>query len=74
VRTWSQQEALERARTAYRYVARLLPPDADLEAIGKADRRALVAEENRDMDAFLEALRALCITARRAAMDRVKAA
>jgi hypothetical protein len=71
---WNQQEALERARTAYSYVARTLPPDAALEAIGKADRRVLEAEANRNMDVYVEALRALCIEAKRLAMDQGKAA
>jgi hypothetical protein len=74
VSTWSQEKALERARTAYSYVARFLPPDADLEAIGKADRRVLEAEQDRNMDVYVEALRTLCIEAKRAAMDRGKAA
>jgi hypothetical protein len=74
VNAWRPQEALERARTAYSYVSRILPPDADLEAIGEADRRVLEAEEDLDMDAYVEALRVLCIEARRAAMERRGAA
>ena len=42
---WEPEKALELARSAYQYVARVLPPDAALEAIGEADRAVLDAEE-----------------------------
>jgi hypothetical protein len=71
---WNPSEAVELARKSYNYVSHILPPDADLEAIGEADRHVLEAEENRDMDAYVEALRVLCIEARRAAMERRGAA
>jgi hypothetical protein len=42
--TWDIERATEKAEQAYRYVARVLPPDATLEAIGRADRLVLEAE------------------------------
>jgi len=67
---WSAELALSRASRAYAYVARILPPDADLEALGAADRAVLEAEEDRDLDAHTEALRELCRVARREAQRR----
>jgi len=67
VSAWSQEKALERARAAYEYVARILPRDADLEALGAADQAVLEAEERRDLVAHTEALRELCRVARREA-------
>jgi hypothetical protein len=67
VSAWDPAEALDLARKGYTYVARVLPPDADLAAIGAADRAVLEAEERRDMPAYVEALRELCRTARREA-------
>jgi hypothetical protein len=70
---WSPVEALELAIKAYRYVARVLPPDAALEAIGRADRAVLEAEEREDFPAYEEALRELMRTARREARNRAAA-
>jgi len=72
VSAWPPELAWQRAREAYRYVSRVLPLDADLEAIGAADRRVLEAEERHDWPALEDALRELCKTARREAA-RVKA-
>jgi hypothetical protein len=43
--TWDTERAAELARTAYRYAARVYPPDADLEPLGVADRRVLECQE-----------------------------
>ncbi|MDF2703895.1 MAG: hypothetical protein K0S10_2841 [Rubrobacteraceae bacterium] len=63
-------EALELARKAYAYVARVLHPDATLEAVGRADRAVLKAEERQDFAGYEEAMRELCKTARREARRR----
>jgi hypothetical protein len=67
---WDPVEALELAIKAYSYVARVLPPDAALEAIGRADRAVLEAEERQDFPTYEEALRELCRAARREAEGR----
>jgi hypothetical protein len=64
VSAWSPESTLERSRTAYGYLARVLPPDADYAPIGASDRAVLEAEERRDMEGYVEALRALCRAAR----------
>ena len=64
MRAWDTERALELARKAYTYVARVVPPDATLEAIGEADTAVLDAEEGQDLPAYEEALRELCRTAR----------
>ena len=65
--TWNTEEAAGLAREAYRYVARTYPDDADLTALGVADRAVLEAQEAGDWEAFVEALRELMRTARREA-------
>ena len=70
VSAWDPVKASELARAAYRYVARILPPDTTLEAIGRADRAVLEAEERQDFPAYKEALRELCKAARREATRR----
>ena len=67
---WDPQKALELARRAYTYVARALPPDATLEAIGRADRAVLDAEAAQDLPTYEEALRDLCKAARAEARRR----
>ena len=67
---WDPQKALELARRAYAYVARVLPPDATLEAIGRADRAVLDAEAVKDFPAYEEALRDICKAARAEARSR----
>jgi hypothetical protein len=67
---WDPGEALELARKAYSYVARVLPPGAALDAIGCADRAVLEAEERQDFVAYEQALRAVCKAARREARRR----
>jgi len=74
VSAWSPQEALERSREAYAYVARTFPADEDPAALGAADRAALEAEERRAWPAYVEALRALMRAARAQAMERRGAA
>jgi hypothetical protein len=69
-RGWNRVEALELARKAYSYVARVLPPDAALEAIGRADRAVLEAEQRQDFPVYEEALRELCKAAMREARRR----
>jgi hypothetical protein len=69
-RGWNHRKAHELARAAYSYVARVLPPDAALEAIGQADRAVLEAEERQNFPAYEEALRELCRTVRREAERR----
>jgi hypothetical protein len=73
--TWDTEKAAELARKAYRYVARVYPPDAPLKPLGVADRAALEAQERGDWPAYEEALRELCRTARKEAImaERVKA-
>lgn len=68
--TWNQAEALDLARKTYLYAARMLPLPSDYEAIGEADRRVLEAEGDRDMTAYVDALRSLCLAAREKAMGR----
>ncbi len=58
------------ARTAYLFVGRTYPLDADLEPLGKVDRAVLEAQERGDWPAYVEALRELCRTARREAQRR----
>lgn len=70
---WNTEEAARLAREAYRYVARTYPLDADLEPLGVADARVLEAQEAGDWQAYEEALRELCRTARREA-QRARAA
>lgn len=67
---WDAVKALQLAGKAYQYVARVLPPDATLDAIGRADRAVLEAEEREDFPAYEEALRDLMRTARREARKR----
>jgi hypothetical protein len=67
---WDAQEAARLAREAYRYVARVLPPNADLERVGRADRRTLEAERREDFPEYKEALRAMCRAARQEATRR----
>jgi hypothetical protein len=63
--------AAQRAREAYRYVARTYPDGAPLEALGRADWGVLEAQERRDWPAYEEALRELCRPPdRRAAIRR----
>ena len=62
---WDTELAADRARTAYRYVAKVYPKDAPLEPIGVADRAVLEAQEAQDWPAFEEALRELMRTAKR---------
>jgi hypothetical protein len=66
--TWDPAEALDLARESCSYVARVLPFDADLEALGAADRVVLEVEEHKDMEAYEDALRELMRTARAQAM------
>jgi hypothetical protein len=61
---WDAESAYQRARVACEYVARVLPPGAALQAIGRADRAVLEAETRQDWSAYVEALRELCKTAR----------
>jgi hypothetical protein len=70
VGAWDPELAAQRARVAYRYVARTLPKDAPVEAVGRADRAVLEAEERRDWPAYEEALRELCRVARRTAIRK----
>ena len=69
-RGWNHMKAHELARAAYSYVARVLPANANLEAIGRADRAVLEAEGRQDFPAYEEALRELCKAARREAQRR----
>jgi hypothetical protein len=69
-RSWDPEKALELARKAFSYVAKALPPDATLEAIGEADRIVLDVEERHNLAGYEEALRALCRTARTEARRR----
>jgi len=66
---WNTEFAAERARIAYRYVARVYPKDAPLEPIGRADAAVVEAQERRDWPAYEAALRALCRVARDGARD-----
>jgi hypothetical protein len=67
---WNTEEAARLARTAYLFVAKHYPPDADLEPLGRADRAVLEAQERGDWDAYVEALRELCRVAKREAQRR----
>ena len=69
-RAWDAERASDLARRAYSYVARILPPASTLEAIGRADRAVLEAEERQDFPAYKVALRELCKAARREATRR----
>ena len=66
---WDAELAAQRAREAYRYVARTYPDGGPLEALSRADRAVLEAQERRDWPAYEEALRELCRVARRAAIE-----
>jgi hypothetical protein len=74
VRTWDTERASELARKAYRYVAKVYPPDAPLEPIGRADAVVVEAEERGDWPAYVEGLRAMMWTAKREALKRERAA
>jgi hypothetical protein len=67
---WDTQRAEELRREAYRYVARVYPPDAPLEPLGIADMAVLEAQERGDWDAYVEALRQLMRVAKREAIRR----
>ena len=67
---WDTELAAQRARQAYRYVARVYPKDAPLEPLGRADMAVLEAQERRDWPAYEEALRELMRLARREAQRR----
>jgi hypothetical protein len=71
--TWDTERAAQRAREAYRYVARVYPRGAPLEPLGRADRAVLEAQDRRDWPAYEEALREMCRVARREAQRRVAA-
>ncbi len=68
--TWDTELAAERAREAYRYVARQYPKDAPLEPIGRADMAVLETQERRDWGGYEEALRELMRTAKREVLRR----
>jgi hypothetical protein len=68
--TWDTELAAERAREAYRYVARVYPKDAPWAPIGRADAAVLRAQARLDWPAYEEALRELCRVARREAQRR----
>ena len=68
--TWDTELAAERAREAYRYVARQYPKDAPLEPLGRALRAVLETQERRDWGGYEEALRELMRTAKREALRR----
>jgi hypothetical protein len=67
---WDTELAAQRAREAYRYVARTYPDGAPLETPGRADWVVLEAQERCDWSAYEEALRELCRVAHRAAIRR----
>ena len=71
---WDTRKASELARTAYRYVARTMPKDANLDMLAPHEDAAIAAQRAGDWPAYEEALRELCRTARRAASDRGRAA
>jgi hypothetical protein len=71
---WDAQRAAELARRAYLYVAEHYPEDAPLEPLGRADAVVVEAEERRDWDAYVEALRALMRLARREGIRRGRVA
>jgi hypothetical protein len=68
--TWDTELAADRAREAYRYVARVYPKDAPLEPLGRADATVLRAQARLDWPAYEEALRDMCRVARREAQRR----
>jgi len=67
---WDAARAAELARKAYRYAARVYPPDASLEPLGRADAVVLEAQEAGDGPAYVEALRELMRTAKREALRK----
>jgi hypothetical protein len=71
---WDTERAAELARKAYHYVARVYPPDAPLEPVGRADVVVLEAQEASYWPAYVEALRELMRTAKREALKRERAA
>jgi hypothetical protein len=70
---WDAEKAAELARTAYQYVARTYPPGGPWDAIGRADRRVVEAEERGVWEAYVEALREMCRVAKREAQRRAAA-
>jgi hypothetical protein len=71
---WDTQMASERAREAYRYAARTMPKDADLDVLAPHEDAAIAAQRAGDLQAYEEALRELMRTARREAFKRKGAA
>ncbi len=68
--TWDTELASERAREAYRYVARMMPKDANLEVLASHEDAAIAAQRAADWQAYEEALREMMRTARREAQRR----
>jgi hypothetical protein len=71
---WDTQLASERAREAYRYVARVYPKGAPWGPIGKIDAQVVEAEQRSDWEAYEEGLREMCRVARAEAIRRRRAA
>ena len=60
---WDTKLASERAREAYRYVAKVYPSDAPLEPLSVHEDAALKAQAAGDFDAYEDALRGMMRTA-----------
>ncbi len=71
---WDTKKASELARTAYRYVARTMPKDANLDVLAPHEDAAIAAQRAGDWQAYEEALREMCRVAKREAIKRRRAA
>ncbi len=67
---WDTELASERAREAYRYVARMMPKDADLDVLAPHEDAAIAAQRAADRQAYEEALREMCRVAKQEALKR----
>ena len=67
---WDTELASERAREAYRYVARTMPNDANLDVLAPHEDAAIAAQRAGDWRGYEEALREMMRTAKREAERR----
>jgi hypothetical protein len=71
---WDTARASELAREAYRYLVKTMPKDSDLDVLAPHEDAALEAQRAGDWQAYEEALREMCRTAKREAVKRRRAA
>jgi hypothetical protein len=71
---WDTERAATLARKAYRYVARVYPPDASLEPLDVHQDAALQAQAAGDFQGYQEALREMCRAAKKEALEARRSA